>query len=357
MKLDLKRFEKDINEGFIVRREHPTHDIAIYNYTQKAMYENHWTEETKMCRGLVLDFKGNVVANPFEKFFNYGQQVDENPFEFPNEKFEVFEKKDGMLAILFYHKYEWLFATRGCFDSEYTEEIGKIWLKKYRNIQLDESKTYLAELISPLSKIILDYKGERDLVLIAERDADLGYETSYDDLCRKFPTWTKVKRYDLDIDSILKMDVKGEEGFVLLFESGKRLKVKFPEYVRLHAIISHLSSKTVWSYLKEGFEISTLFESVPDEIVEFVKRWATKLREEFRLIEQDCIDMWHKVQHLETRKEQAIFIKDYQYKSVVFKMLDIPTDRFISPEESKRYEKMIWEIVEPEREVPYEVED
>jgi len=347
MKLDLNRFEKDINEGFIVRREHPTHPICIYNYTQKAMYENHWTEETKLCRGLVLDFEGNIVANPFPKFFNYLQQTDDKPFEFPNESFEVTSKVDGMLALIFFYQNELIFATRGCFDSEYVDEIQFIFNMKYGNLRLDTTKTYLAELISPLSKIVLDYHGVRDLILIAVRDTETGRELNYEEMCYLYQTWTKVKRYEgLDLESILKMDVPNEEGFVLLFESGMRMKIKFPEYVRLHAIISHLSSKTVWSYLKDCYPLDELFDSVPDEIVLFVKKWAAKLDTEFQKVKRDCDAMFQKVKGLSTRKEQALAIKEYQYKPAIFAMLD-----------GKNYAKIIWEWVEPEREVPYEVND
>ena len=57
-----------------------------------------------LARGVILDPEAKrVVASPFPKFFNVGEKAD----SIPNLPFETFEKLDGSLIILFYHKGEW----------------------------------------------------------------------------------------------------------------------------------------------------------------------------------------------------------------------------------------------------------
>ena len=71
MKYDLNILNKYIDEGLIIKNVHPTLPLAIYNYSRECQYEKKWDENTLTCRGLILDFDGNVIAKSFEKFFNY----------------------------------------------------------------------------------------------------------------------------------------------------------------------------------------------------------------------------------------------------------------------------------------------
>ena len=115
MKFDLEKLNKYIEEGLVVKNEHPTLPISIYNYSRKTQYENNWDEITKQCRGLILDNEGYVIAKGFDKFFNMEELVSE---DIPNETFEVFEKLDGSLGILFWYEGKWILSTKGSFFSE-----------------------------------------------------------------------------------------------------------------------------------------------------------------------------------------------------------------------------------------------
>ena len=115
MNFDLNILNKYISDGLVVKNDHPTLPISIYNYSRTCQYENKWDEITKACRGLILDQEGNVVAKGFDKFFNIEEH---KPEEIPNEPFEVFEKLDGSLGILFWYQGKWILATKGSFTSD-----------------------------------------------------------------------------------------------------------------------------------------------------------------------------------------------------------------------------------------------
>lgn len=71
--VDVAEFERLVAEGYITERRHPTLPLRVYCYTKKTQYSRTWTPETRMARGLVTDDEGNVVARPFEKFYNVGE--------------------------------------------------------------------------------------------------------------------------------------------------------------------------------------------------------------------------------------------------------------------------------------------
>lgn len=89
-----EKIDELISSGSITKRKHPKYDIYILNYTPEVQYSNEWTPELLMCRGLVVDSNANIVARPFEKFFNY---IEENSITLPNEPYEVYLKMDGCL--------------------------------------------------------------------------------------------------------------------------------------------------------------------------------------------------------------------------------------------------------------------
>jgi RNA ligase len=143
MKYPLNILNHYIEKGLVIKQDHPTLPLSIYNYSRTCQYDKLWDEVTLDCRGLVLDSEGNVVAKPFPKFFNMEELSDS---EIPNESFEVYEKMDGSLGIAFYYKGDWIVATRGSFVSEQAVK-GTEMLKKYPIEHLDKNNTYLFEII------------------------------------------------------------------------------------------------------------------------------------------------------------------------------------------------------------------
>ncbi len=131
--------------GLLYSQTHPTLPLTIWNYTEKVQYESLWDEVTLAARGLVTDGSGRVVARPFSKFFN----IEEGKHT-PTQEFEVFEKMDGSLGIVFVYEGQVVYATRGSFASDQAKWMAD-WGTKYNfsNI-LVEGYTYLFEIINYL---------------------------------------------------------------------------------------------------------------------------------------------------------------------------------------------------------------
>lgn len=141
-----EKIDELILSGSITKRKHPKYDIYILNYTPEVQYSNEWTPDLLMCRGLVVDSDANIVARPFEKFFNYSEE-DVNTL--PNEPYEVYLKMDGSLGILFNYNDEWIISTRGSFESEQAIHATEILNTKYKDVlpNLNKELTYLFEII------------------------------------------------------------------------------------------------------------------------------------------------------------------------------------------------------------------
>ena len=324
-----------IDAGFVHVNKHPTHDLFIYNYTPKAQYERVWNAVTLMCRGLILDAHYNMVARPFAKFFNLGEVENQ---ALPNEPFEVFEKLDGSLGILYWIENEAFMATRGSFVSDQAMKASAILRSKYAPILrgCDKTKTYLFEIIYPENRIVVDYGATEDVVLTAVIDTATGADMPLEDV--GFPL---VKQYHgiKDIAILKTLEETNREGFVIKYKSGLRVKVKFEEYLRIHRIVTQVSNVSIWEYLSQEMPFDEILDRVPDEFFDWVKATIADLKAQYTDIENQCRADF-KV--LETRKESAAYYFTCAYPAVLFKMLDgLP------------YKEVIWKMLRPTFQKPF----
>lgn len=350
-KLDLDIINKLRLDGYIKTAIHPSGELIIYNYTEKCMFDKVWCDYTLQCRGLIADKEGNIVSRPFPKFFNLGESVKsgENRPSLPDEPFEVYEKLDGSLGITYFHEGQYHIASRGSFISP--QAVYATNMLRESKIQLCEDVTYLFEIIYPENRIVLNYGDERSLNLLAVIHTETGLE--YRENERMFwsanfwPSPFKViKKYDgmKDIETLKKLNEKNKEGFVLHFESGLRVKIKFDDYVRLHSIITQMTKRKVWEMVKAGKSFYEFIENIPDELFGWVRETEESLKNNYNVIEAESkfeLDSILKSAENQTRKEIALKVVKCNYGSVMFMMLD-----------GKEYSKAIWKILEPAHELP-----
>ena len=197
------------------------------------------------------------------------------------------------------------------------------------------------ELVAPSNKIVVDYGNLEDLFLITAIAND-GEEVPYD-LLQDFG-FPIVKRYEnLNISELKGLNFDNEEGFVIMFQSGFRMKVKFEEYVRLHRIITHVSTKTIWENLKENKPLDDLLDNVPDEFFKWVKFTIDKFNSQYKEIEEQCKKDF---KFFDTRKECALYYQTKKYSAVLFKMMT-----------NAPYDQIIWKLLKPKYEKPFKIEE
>ena len=333
---------KYIEERLISAQPHPKKEsLIIYNYTPKCQFSKNWDDITKMCRGLILD-GDKIIARPFPKFFNYGEE----DIELPAEKPIITEKYDGSLGILYWLDSEPYIATRGSFISDQAEWATRWFRENVEYEELDKSKTYLFEIIYPENRIVVQYDFS-GLVLLAVRDTETGKDEVFQAPKLKSVDFMRIasqQPYN-SLDQLKELQENNAEGFVILYpESGLRLKIKFDEYVRLHRILTGISNIAVWEYLRDGKSFDEFLEKVPDEFYKWLQNTISELRDKYAKIEEVCKTDFEKIPEGE-RKEKAEYIIKCKYPSILFSMLD-----------GKDYSKIMWRLLRPQFSKPFKEE-
>jgi RNA ligase len=240
--------------------------LALYCYTKSAVYDRAWTPFTTLARGLVLDLDAErVVATPFPKFFNVGEREGDY---LPSMPFETFEKLDGSLIVIFWHAGDWRTATKGSLGSDQAAWAAR-YLADCDLSALRPGTTYLAEAIYPENRIVIRYD-EAGLYLLAAYDEG-GHEMGYDTLSELADAlgWPIAKRHAYDSVAALIEHARTlpatEEGFVLRFANGLRLKVKGDEYRRIHSMVSRVTPLAVWESMLAGDDLTSMRKDLPEE--------------------------------------------------------------------------------------------
>ncbi|AWW72982.1 2'-5' RNA ligase [Erythrobacter sp. KY5] len=241
--------------------------LLIWNYTNKCVYDKMWTPISMHARGLIMDMeKREVVATPFPKFFNVSEAGE--GMTLPDRPFEVFEKLDGSLIILFHWHGRWHAATRGALRTEQAQWAEQ-WLADKDLSALTPGVTYLCEAIYPGNRIVIEY-AESGLVLLSAYDAE-GFELSAKATYATAQVlgWKAAKRYAFDnVDELFASAQalpESEEGYILRFDDGHRLKLKGSAYCRVHALISRITPLAIWELMQAGDDLENVRKQIPEE--------------------------------------------------------------------------------------------
>lgn len=346
--------EQMIKEKYVSVQKHPTEDLYIYNYTNKCQFEQMWNPVTVNCRGLIRNGNKEIVARPFEKFFNYEELDTTAPFF--KQEFDVFDKLDGSLGITYFVKNRPYIATRGSFTSEQAIFATGLLYQKYIDeiLFFDPKYTYLFEIIYPENRIVVDYHGMRDIVLIAMIETKSGKEVSYETMSMLATNsgFKVVERFNnlSQLNKLKAIKKENSEGFVVRFNGGARIKIKFEEYVRLHRLITGVNTRRVWELLSNGVGIDELVEKVPDEFYAWVKSTANDLQKKFESTRLGVNITFNLLfDPKETKKDFALKVLALpdakRFSGLLFAMYD-----------KKPIEERIWKLLKPEFALPFKIE-
>lgn len=383
-----------IDAGHVTRRPHPTLPLSIYTYTRAAQYERAWNAATLRCRGLIADDKtGEIVAWPFPKFFNVGEHAYGTTYAppLPDEPFEVYDKVDGSLGIVFWHAGRWRAASKGSFTSEQAQWAQQ-WIDDRDTGALWPGATYLAEIVYPGNRIVVDYGQREDLVLLGAYELD-GSEIP---LRTAAVDWLEIGSVvrswpALPLAELLKLTEANSqpdgqqtsgmraEGYVIRYANGLRAKAKLAEYVRLHKVLTGITERDIWRYLgmqAYQFEppklvakalgcpaaeiealtaggqgpLDALLEQVPDEFDQWVKSVVARLKHEARSLEARAINEYAAIAHLGSDRGEfaraAQSIEHQGVRAAMFLILDgRPTGLHL------------WRAIKPEASAPFAADD
>jgi RNA ligase len=382
-----------IEAGLVTRKTHPTLPLSIYTYTRTAQYSRAWNTATLRCRGLIADDNtGEIVAWPFPKFFNVAEHALGHDYAppLPDEPFEVYDKVDGSLGIVFHYDGRWHVASKGSFISEQAMWAqARISTSDTRALWPDT--TYLAEIIYPENRIVVDYGDRQDLVLLGAYDKD-GTEIP---LATAAVEWLEIGNVvrtwaALPLPELLKLAEANTrpdgsptsgistEGYVIRYTNGLRAKAKLAEYVRLHKVLTGINERDIWRML--GMQryadqppklvakalgcavgeitalgtgpspLDALLDAVPDEFDQWVKSVAARLEFQARQLDAHVTREYAAIAHLGADRGEfaraAQRIENPAVRACMFLLLDgRPTGLHL------------WQAIRPESAAPYVADD
>jgi len=203
------------------------------NYTQFAAPKDYLI--TKQARGTIFKYdseteKYEIVARSFDRFFNHGEESVRDPIDWDSVK--IVEKVDGSLIMLWYCKSskKWIISTRGRIYSQgvFCTETRKLLNDSDIDYEkLNKDYTYSFELCSRYNQVIIDYEipilyhiGTRNHVTGEELSIDIGLP--------------KPKHYSFEtMDDVVKQNIDGIEGFVVVDKDYHRQKIKMKSYLEI----------------------------------------------------------------------------------------------------------------------------
>ena len=261
--------------------------LVSLNYSPVAHNTLHafpkgWTPVLRLCRGTVFDRSGRLVALAFPKFFNFGEHPESS--ELPNEPFTATVKYDGHLGIVFRTPNGRLrLATRQSFNGP-SAKLGSMLLERtatknrWKSDDLPCGLTLLVEIIHPRTKVHVDYGRRRGFVLIGATNGL--HDCDHDELealGRRLglpvtERWTGKSIADLR-KLMRDRTAANQEGYVVRFKNGLRVKFKFESYIGLMVqdklSYGYLINRTLSGNLEKM--LRTLPEEVRDEADQMVR--------------------------------------------------------------------------------------
>ena len=326
----------EIAAGYVTSRANESATLEILNYTPKAQYDNRWNDVTKACRGLIYDVKTlEVVARPFEKFFNHNQELA--PDISDAKWFTVMDKADGSLIVTAVHNGELIVATRGSFMSEQAFAAREILAKTYWCPP--EGVTYTFELVGPGNRIVLAYP-EDTLIHLGKIDNESGRiylpedDTPFDSV--------QTFSFESLTDVFSAPPRPNAEGYVIYTDKGL-VKWKQEDYIELHRIIFNLTPKNIWRAMLAGKSLAEIKEPFPDEFYDEINGIWANLEAAVMLISDKVFTEYNSIDPTLDRKSFAAAVKKRprQIQGLLFALKD-----------GKNIRESILRMVEPKGDKP-----
>ena len=259
------------------------HNLVMFKYSQ--IDSDFHDLIVRECRGLILDEDTlEPICVPFFKFHNAGEPCAAT-IDWKTAR--CGEKIDGSLVKIVRLDGDLLISTNGTIDAfkaPVAEQIGCKY-KSFGDIakevlnekhiekdMFDEGFTYMFELVSPWTKVVIPHN-KNDLYFLGKRDNKTFEETYFTDdkFAKLFKTPRLFKLSSIDECLTAAKNLPwDDEGYVVCDAKFNRIKVKSPQYCAMH----HLKGNGVMSVAR-AVDLARANEI--DEVLSYFPEFKTEL--------------------------------------------------------------------------------
>lgn len=299
----------------------------------------------KEARGIIINTDTlNVVCIGFNKFFNFTESYADS-IDWSTAR--VQEKIDGSIVKLWHlTDDQWIWSSNSCINAsdaklnsgytvldliKETDEF-KYLMNLIKNNELDEHNTYIFELIGPKNQVVIKYD-KTQLYHIGTRNNETGEEIGTGRFAGFIMSPKEYPLHSLEdcieaATELNKNDYPDNEGFVVVDKDYHRIKIKAPEYLIYHHMVSYgqITKEQAFDLLYADDFNPDNFDKVLSELPEYVKDALIYYRDTFREAEGSAVILINKVRQMAkdgaSRKEIALQIKNTPYSGFGFKGLD-----------------------------------
>ena len=233
-----------------------------YNQIAAAAFKDH--PIVVECRGLILDQDANwnIVAFPFTRFFNWGEP---GAAEIDWTTARIQEKLDGSLIIVYWYAGTWHAATKGTPDGVATTWDGSTTYAQYfwqavdrcdRDIRasLIPGWTYCFEVTGEATRVVTQQVGNAGTATVLAIRDQKGDEQDVTAWAGQLPV---VRHFDFNTadavnSAAAELDPVEQEGFVVVDDAFRRVKIKSPRYVALHYNKFTLTRRGIIDLIRKG---------------------------------------------------------------------------------------------------------
>jgi RNA ligase len=347
---DLDLFNDMVEKKYVKVQTHPEYpNLRIANYTEPTTWERMWNEVTMRCRGLIYDAETlEVYARPFSKFFNNEEPCA--PEFSPEDSFDVYDKMDGSLGILYPTPDGYAIATRGSFMSDQAQWATGFFRTRHSEWEPNPAWTYCFEIIYPENRIVVDYGDRCSLVFLGAVDKETGASVEHYRAIASLPENMEQARWFMratlsEILAHMEVPEDNFEGFVLHhFASDTRIKIKYEQYKILHRFMTNTTEKHVWEVIVSGQSPEIVFAAAPDEFHEWLQELITKFYTDQKDIYLStylaCESIRGRLPREYTRKDFALAVKAANplFPSLLFLFED---------DDEAKIQNFIWQQLKP----------
>lgn len=341
--VDVTEMEREIEAGYINRRYHPEFsELATVGYNDNCQFDRHWTDTTKALRGVIYNTRTmEVVARPFAKFFNHGDEAQIGEFSPDTFIMGAWDKADGSLGIQYTRPDgKQAIATRGSFESDQAKHATELLnndprYRKFLNAEASQFGTFLWEIVYPDNRIVLNYGERDDLILVGfiffDNGAYIPPEPDHD-----VPVVQKMASGRLgDVLALPPRD--NAEGVVVWLDAWSAIKIKQEDYIALHRIVSSLNKKEVWRQLSAG-TFTEFAAAIPDEFHQWARETQDEFMEQYNYVVETAAHVFGNLRYLSgDRAAFAVEAKKYGPSArYLFLLLD-----------GREIDSAIWKSLEP----------
>ena len=275
---DKPEFKHGVRDGF---------QFIDYTYQDSETFNHPTLSE---CRGLKFDQDGNILARPFHKFHNYGENKAYSEIDF-TKSYCILDKLDGSMIHPAIVKDQLVFMTRmGITDQAKAafQLFGHLdnYARFCNKVLTTYNSTPIFEYTGPDNRIVIKYD-EPQLTLLDIRNTVTGEYWSKTELTHLASMYELpvVEGYNtplVNIDDLLRIvkDLRDKEGVVVRFDNGFKVKIKADDYVLKHRALAFFNRRD--AILDLFFEnkiddiLPLLDQADRDKIIDFV----TKVKKE-----------------------------------------------------------------------------